>query len=271
VLNDLDDFIAMCATNGEHFLPYVPSNDAWGEAFEPEGQIHCPGCGAPRKLRLWQATPARFPSRLPALGQPIVMGLNTKDRSVDAIARQLAPCLVRGMCLQDQTMFTFVLFEGPEGYELAVFANKRGGLSTPHTPAGVAYYLDQAQRAQSAAANSAAVAMYRAALEYLLYGEGFEMRMLGQKVQALEDAIAAGTAPSWTHDLNVAYMKVVGRLGNAVIHPGDGDISRQAAVDRGLLTLLDSTFAELLQLIYERKHNQDANLAALEAVLVAIE
>jgi hypothetical protein len=72
-------------------------------------------------------------------------------------------------CLQCGTESTALLFEGPNGYELAVFPKVHGGLSTPHTPQPVAYYLDQAKRAQSVGANSAAVAMYRSALEHLLY------------------------------------------------------------------------------------------------------
>jgi hypothetical protein len=71
-----------------------------------------------------------------------------------------------------------------------------GGLATPHTPKLDAYYLAQAKRAQSVGANSAVVAMYRSALEHLLYEQGYEDRMVGPKITALLRDIEAGTVSS---------------------------------------------------------------------------
>jgi hypothetical protein len=112
--------------------------------------------------------------------------------------------------------------------------------------------------------------MYRAALEHLLFEQGFKTGMLGAKMQELTTAIAAGTAPAWAQNLNAAYLTVIGKLGNAAIHAGDGDVNKQAALDRGLLTQLEITFTELLRVVYERQHEEAANLAALNAVLAAL-
>jgi hypothetical protein len=195
VLDELDDFIAACAGNRTAFAHFV-QGDAPTGSFEA-GDIYCPGCGGPRRLRLTPLSPLRTPAVRPnplELGPP---GLDVSDADTSAIAVQLAPAIVHGVCLQDDTGFTFVLFKGPEAFELVVLPDKRGGLATPYTPASVAYYLDQAQRAQSAGAVSAAIAMYRSGLESVLHEQGFTARMLGPKINELEKAINAQTAPRW--------------------------------------------------------------------------
>lgn len=193
--------------------------------------------------------------------------LNLADRSTEAIAEQLVPAAFVMWCLQDDTRFSAFLFRGPDGYELAIFPMRRGGLSTPHTPPGVAFYLDQAQRAQSAGANSAAVAMYRAALEHLLFEQGYTRRMLGPKIEDLNKAIQDRSAPRWALDLNPAYLTVVNKLAAAAIHPGDGDVGGQAAFDREILTQLEITMSELVRVVYEREHEERSRLTALEAAL----
>lgn len=112
---------------------------------------------------------------------------------------------------------------GQGGPELAVLQSCRGGLTTPQTPPAVAYYLDQAQRAQSVSARSAAVAMYRPALEHLLYEQGYKKGMLGTKLTDLEKDIAAGTAPKWAAELDTEFLALLKELGNASIHPNDGE------------------------------------------------
>jgi hypothetical protein len=42
-------------------------------------------------------------------------------------------------CLQCHTDFTAVLFQGADGFEVAIFPSVHGGLTTQHTPPGVAY------------------------------------------------------------------------------------------------------------------------------------
>ncbi len=203
-------------------------------------------------------------------------GLNQVDPSTDAIAEQVAPAVFTMLCVQCRMRFTALLFAGPDGFELAVFPGVRGGLSTPHTPAGVAYYLDQAQRSESAGSYSAAMAMYRSALEHLLFEQGFAVRMLGPKIAALEDAIAgaqgAAPAPAWGRDLDPRFLTVMNRLANAAIHPGDdGGIERQRVLDSQLIQQVKITFAEILLLVYEREHETQARLQALEAALDEIQ
>jgi hypothetical protein len=134
------------------------------------GTLHCPKCGDSRRMDI---------------------GVLLK-RSGSSAAPPLLAIL---QCVQCDTSFTAVVYKGPEGDSLAVLPSTYAGLTTPHTPPGVAYYLDQAQRSQATGANFAAVAMFRGALEHLLFEQGYKEGMCGQKLADLEKAIAAGTAP----------------------------------------------------------------------------
>jgi hypothetical protein len=251
VLDDYADLMAACAANAHAF---DISARRGGPVTFSAGDIYCPACGGPRRVTILQVTPFRG-----GLGY-----LATDDASPDAIAIQLAPALFVFTCLQSGTRFTALLFTGPDGFELAVFPSVRGGLSTPHTPPAIGYYLDQAQRAQSVGANSAAVAMYRAALEQVLFEQGYTKRMLGPKIEQLDGALANGTAPAWARDLDPGFLSVIKRLGDAAIHPGEGDVSKQAVLHRALLRQISTTFTELLYLAYEREHERTERLTELE-------
>jgi hypothetical protein len=130
------------------------------------GMLHCPKCGGSRRMD---------------------MGLwyRSSEFGTDP------PVLATLHCGQCDTLFTAVLYEGPDGPALAVLPSTRGGLTTPHTTPGVAYYLDQAQRAYSIGANSAAVTMFRGALEHLLFEQGFKDGMCGKKLNDLKAATEA--------------------------------------------------------------------------------
>jgi hypothetical protein len=132
-------------------------------------------------------------------------------------------------------------------------------------PPAVAFYLDQAYRAEAAGARSAAVAMYRGALEHLLFEQGYEDGMLGKKLEKLEEDVGAGTAPTWARDLETEFLTVLKDLGNAAIHPNDGDVSRHAELDADPLARVKETFLHVLFLVYEVEHEKTARLSALRS------
>jgi len=163
-----------------------------------------------------------------------------------------------------------VIYVGDTGPRLAIFPSVEGGLSTPNTPAGVRYYLDQAARAHAIGANSAAIAMFRAALDFLLFQQHYQERMLGRKLGKLEADVVAGTAPKWALDLDTEFLTVVKDLGNSSIHPEGDDISKQGSIDTQLYVRVAQTFQELLDLIYEvpvRKAERLDNLRSKSAAL----
>lgn len=189
------------------------------------------------------------------------MGLNLAED----VLRQLVPSLFSFTCVQCGATFTVVIYQGPDGPSLAVLPSSRGGLTTPNTAPGVAYYLDQAHRAQSVGANSAAVAMFRGALEQLLFEQGYKTGMAGAKIAQLCKDIEAGSAPKWALELETDFLKVLKELGDGSIHPNDGDVTRQAVLDNDLIARVQETFAMLLFLVYEAPKKKGELLSNLRA------
>jgi hypothetical protein len=221
------------------------------------GDLYCGKCGGPRRVQI-----TRLWSRAVEGGR----GLSYESWA-GTVAEQMMPSLFRLACVQCSAGFSAVIYQSPTGPALAILPDHYGGLSTPRTPLEVGYYLDQAHRSRSVGANSAAVAMFRAALEAILYREGYQKRMLGPKIGELEAAIKDGSARKWARDLNTEFLKVIKRLGDGGIHPNDGKIETQAALDSALLIAMDVTFAELIFSIYEQEHDQGERLATLNAAL----
>lgn len=213
-----------------------------GQYVKNAGILHCPTCGDSRRMHLW----ARLKSNTWA-GPPVLALLT---------------------CVQCDTLFTAVLYNSPDGTGLAILPSTYGGLTTPHTPEGVAYYLDQAQRSQSVGANSAAVAMFRAALDHLLFEQGFKNGMCGQKIAELEASVKASTAPKWAYELDAEFLTVMKKLGDGAIHPNDGKVADQSKLDNELLAKITHTFQMLLFIIYELPHQKQKRLDALKAGII---
>jgi len=186
-------------------------------------------------------------------------------RDVEAEKQWLVPALFIARCGQCKLSFTAVVYTGPSGPAVALFPEAWGGVRTPHTPPPVAYYLDQAARAQSVGAYSAAMVMYRAALEHVLFEQGFREGTCGLKIKCLERAVDEGTAPAWAKDVDRRYLSVLKQLGDGAVHPNDGDVNRQAALDRQLVGAVEATLSELLDRVYEAPARGAARLGALEA------
>jgi hypothetical protein len=186
-------------------------------------------------------------------------------RDVEQAKRWLVPAVFVASCLQCKLSFTAVVYKGPRGPALALFPAAWGGVTTPHTPSAVAFYLDQAARAQSVGAYSAAVVMYRAALEQILFDQGFKMATCGRKVEALRHAVREGNGPPWATDLDGPELTVLKELGDGAVHPNDGDIERQAALDETLVWQVEAALVELLARIYDEPARKAQRRAALEA------
>lgn len=216
------------------------------------GTLYCPTCGDERRM----AIAAMFlPDALSAAGKN---GNAYK-------AEELVESLFVYSCVQCNHHFTATVYQGPEGSSLVVLPSVRGGLTTPHTPEGVAFYLDQAYRSRVMGANSAAIAMFRGALEHLLFEQGYTKGMLGAKLTQLESDIQAGTAPKWAIELEPEFLQILRDLGNGAIHPNDGDVSKQSALDSTLLNHVQQTFLMLLFHVYEVPQKKAQQLGALKA------
>jgi hypothetical protein len=214
------------------------------------GEMHCAGCGDTRRMR----SELLFPRIVSAL---------YATKSYNVADEALILCRLR--CVQCDAPYTALKYQGPAGPVLAMLPSTNGGLSTPHTPEAVAYYLDQAHKARSLGANSAAMAMFRAALEQLLYGQGYQAGMLDRKIKDLEAAIADNSAPAWARELDTDYLKAIKELGNGAIHTNGGDVKKQENLDSQLIVAVEATVAGLLHLIYEIPHMKMTRLTDLKA------
>lgn len=251
-------------------LPFGGISDG-REYVEADG-LFCPQCGDRRRVKVRQlyidATRfSGFPGEARnAYDDPKRVNLTDGNAHLSRVTAALAPSLFNYECVQCQTTFLAVGYPGPMGPSLAVLPSRFGGFRTPHTHSSVAFYLDQAQRCASVGAYTAAMAMYRGALEQLLFHAGYKARMLAVKVRELDAQVAAGTAPKWAMELDGSFLTLIKQLGDGSIHPNDGDVGRQAALDRDALDHIQETFAYLLFLVYEVPHQKTKSLTYLSAL-----
>lgn len=215
------------------------------------GDLYCPACGDSRKM---------FITPIHTAPESKHLGLNLAGE----IDKQLVPSLFIYSCVQCDTKFTAIIYNSATGPALAVLQSCHGGLTTPHTPKGVAFYLDQAHKAQSVGANSASIAMFRGALEHLLFEQGYKKGMLGEKVRKLLDDIDSKTAPKWASELEIDFLKILKDLGNGSIHPNDGNVKKQAVLDNKLIVQVKAAFQMLLYLIYEVPFKKTELLSSLK-------
>jgi hypothetical protein len=216
-----------------------------GRRYPRVGMLHCPRCGDVRRMDM-------------------VLWYRGGQYEIESVP----PILATLHCVQCDVAFTAVLYQGANGPSLAVLPSTSGGLTTPHTPPGVGYYLDQAQRAHAVGANSAAVAMFRGALDHLLFEQGFKDGMCGKKLRDLDAKIADKTAPKWAYELNVDFLQVMKELGDGSIHPNDGNVAKQQVLDSALIAKVRHTFQMLLYLVYEIPLIKQEHLNALKAAVI---
>ena len=215
------------------------------------GEMYCPTCGASRKHDVHLFT---------SYSDYII---NEPD---DEIIFPHLPLVFIAECLQCNTKTSLVLYKGPEGNELALLRNAYGGYVTEHTPNEVKYYLDQAYRSRMVSALSAAMAMYRSALEWILFDQGYKKGMLNEKITSLENDIKKGSATKWALNLPVEFLTAIKSIGNGAIHTNKGDIDKQLNITESLMENVDVVFSELLDVIYEQPIRRQKNLDRLTEI-----
>lgn len=225
------------------------------------GALYCARCGDRRRMEvLLLLSPLRHGQ--PRSGLPV----EESPTALNSVyVKRLIPSVFRYTCMQCEAALTAVIYLGTSGPALLVLPQEAGGIRTPHTPAGISYYLDQAQRARSVGAYSAAAAMYRAALEHLMHEQGYTEGMLGKRIAKLEEAIAEGKAPKWAVGLETEFLKILNRLANGAIHAGTGDVAKQETFDTELMDDIQETFSHILFLVYEVPHEKQQRLSRLSS------
>lgn len=273
-LEELFDFAHMVGWNTGLLDDGDPRFRSYTRVFRV-GDLYCSSCGGARKMFVehYYSSPGVVGDVKDLwFGEGNPEEVTREDHDdletlLPAIANALTDSLFSLQCVHCNAHARALIYHGPLGPDMVMVRSSLGGLSTPHTPPSVAYYLDQAQRAHSSGARSAAIAMYRGALDSLLYEQGFRDRMAGEKLRSLKARISDRTAPTWALELDPDFIDVIIKLGNSSIHPGDGDIQSQAEFDSNLLALMSETFAMLLTSVYEEAHRKQSLLSGLKTKL----
>lgn len=132
---------------------------------------------------------------------------------------------------------------------------------TSGVPDGINYYMGQAFKSKSVGAYSAAMAMYRSALEFLLYESEFKESRLVDKIKSFEK-----TPPAWATSLSSQFMDIIRELGNDSVHPNGGDISEQEKFDFEMLEAVEITMNELIERAYILPQKERDRLSILNKV-----
>ena len=239
--------------------PTLHTLDGIVAAWRPQqGPIYCPGCGDQRQANVYFFSGGR------------AWDWQQSNLEVEyLISKQ-----VQILCICRQCEFSYMgcVFKGDGGHPIYVLVPTRpGGVVTPNTPNSVAYYLDQAQRAEGLGATTAALPMYRAALDRVLYIAGFTQRMCGPKLKALEEAMAGDSAPDWATRVDADLLDVLKRLGDQAIHVDEDeeklDLKTWSEEDAQLLGQVKAAFAWLLHEVYEVKSKREQMKADLKSAL----
>jgi hypothetical protein len=186
----------------------------------------------------------------------------SRARQQEAPHRTSSPSFMTYACSICDMRFVALIYMSPVGEELAIFPSSSGGLSTPHTPESVAYFLDEAYRCRCAGAHGASLTMFRAALHQLLTEVGFSGKLV-RMIEVLEKQIKSGTPPAWADHLNVEELKVIKELGDGFMHANEAE--RLAALQASDTLEVQETFKHLIAEIYEKPLEQ----AEMERVLNA--
>jgi hypothetical protein len=211
-------------------------------------RMHCPTCSGDRRVHVSLLFPV---ARKRHTNSAELLPLTDPER------KRATRVLLAVHCRDCHGDFTALRCGGPDGPAHIVIPTQHGGISTPNTHKAVRFYLDQAARAHSVGAFSAALSMYRAALEQLFWHHGkYRLKgTLGLKLAALEadrkgvpgkGAIGA-KSPKWLREADPAVLRALKELGDGAIHPNRGQIERQNAIDANIAIHARIAFAELLQ------------------------
>ena len=192
-------------------------------------------------------------------------GRNLYSTREEAIYKNL-PLVYELKCLQCKSKAYLVIYKNDGIYKSIVLYEKKGGCSAKNAPEGVKYYLNEAALARNIDAKSASMSMYRAALDYLLFNEGYTKGMLGEKIENLNKDIRESKAPKWAMDIDTEYLELIKKIGNSSIHPNKGDIKKQEEISNKLLSVVDIVFTTLLDKIYEQPEKDKSNLKLLREI-----
>ena len=180
---------------------------------------------------------------------------------------QVVPALMMYKCPRCKHESTAVIFRGPDGPDVAVFATTYGGLSTAHTPKRVAQCLDEAHRTKTVSAYAATLAMYRAALDAILSEQRYTKPTCGAKIIQLEADIKAGKGRPWTKHIDPDMLKAMKKLADKLLHCDDDCVPDWNVLNSDHVATVEGILAVLLDRVYESGPREEKGRKAIQAIL----
>jgi len=146
------------------------------------------------------------------------------------------------------------------------FFAKNSSVASPHCPETVRHYLEQAASCYCTKAYSATLAMFRTALDAVMFDAGYREGMLGQKIAKLERDITDSKAPKWATEINIEFMKILKNLGNSSLHISKEDITAEKSISDVDIKQAELALSRLLHFVYEKDAEEREHLESLRAL-----
>jgi hypothetical protein len=116
------------------------------------------------------------------------------------------------ICRQESIL---IFFSEKEKYKVISIFPEGDCADKKNIPPEVGYYITQAERSRSVGANSAALVMYRSAIEHILWQNGYDSssgRLLGERIGKLKRDIENDLIPQWAKRIEMDYLDIIVRL-----------------------------------------------------------
>jgi hypothetical protein len=226
-------------------------------SYKDQINAFCPHCGDERKMKIElkhfdnDINPYRYPMGAP-IGNKYSNNLNsTKEKKSIGISK--FPIILKCTCLQcNSQIIALIYLDTKQKLKYAFLYDTYTGAITPNTPNEIKHYLTEAFKCRAIGAYSAAIAMYRSALEWLMYLNDYKDGMLGKKLNNFFKDINNKKAPEWAYSIPKNILEVIKKLGNESIHTNNGNISIQDKMNVDLIHKIDLAFKYILEIVYEQ-------------------
>lgn len=236
------------------------------------GKLSCPYCARPSKFIVSQTADSKTRSFVSQASKPIIpLGSNVptipnaKTLSSTAIDTSYLTGSLYQLSCTTCTGKGHLLVHVIAGQQASlIFFYKGSSIASKHSPDSVRYFLEQASSCNQIKAYSATLAMYRAALDAVLFDQGFKKGMVGEKIGVLEKQIQNKSAPHWAGNINLDFLRVIKDLANSSLHISKDDLTEEKKISAVDISLVEKAFAKLLYEVYERQAEENAELAALQ-------
>lgn len=174
-----------------------------------------------------------------------------KEYVLNNLISDLDTIFIMARCCHCENYSNVLIYKENSKPSISVIHEKYDISSSNDIPYNITYYINEALKCKNVNAYSASVAMYRTALDNLLYDNGYTQNKLASKISQLEEDKASGKDDSWLYFINEESLDTLRQLGNYSVHPNNGNINIQEAFyDEKFIHSINKMFKIILDCIY---------------------